>query len=202
MKKLIATLTLTLVHFGLLAQDEIRTVFDPSGSNETSYSGFGGPLVKYTKLNKDGGLLIGAKAGVLVNKRFAFGCIGTGLIGHVDAGSNASSVSSFQSLSYGSAGVFAEYIHKMKSPIHISVPVNLMYGGATITDNETNQKLDNTDLIIFEPGISLELNMTSNLILAMNIGHRFVGESTLEGPFTDRSLSDFNYGLELKFGAF
>jgi len=69
------------------------------------------------------------------------------------------------SLSYGAGGIFVEYIFKLESPIHFSIPVNFMAGGISIEDaTSDDSEIESSGIFIIEPGINLEFNVSKSFI--------------------------------------
>ena len=205
MKRKILTLAfLALSVFGF--SQEIKTVFK---SDTNTYGGYGGPLIKMSHINNDWGLIIGGKGGVVINRKLAFGGIGEALITNNDFfGDNLNGDEhSPLNLTYAAGGVFLEYIFNLESPVHISIPINLMAGGIAITDNtcisenKCDMEVESSGSFIIEPGINLEFNLSKHFISAINISYRQVFGSSLVN-LKNEDLSGVSMGIILKFGDF
>ena len=205
MKRKILTLAfLALSVFGF--SQEIKTVFK---SDTNTYGGYGGPLIKMSHINNDWGLIIGGKGGVVINRKLAFGGIGEALITNNDFfGDNLNGDEhSPLNLTYAAGGVFLEYIFNLESPVHISIPINLMAGGIAITDNtcisdnKCDTEVESSGSFIIEPGVNLEFNLSKHFISAINISYRQVFGSSLVN-LKNEDLSGVSMGIILKFGDF
>ncbi|MEP0365433.1 MAG: hypothetical protein ABJN36_08130 [Cyclobacteriaceae bacterium] len=201
MKRKILIISLMLSSTFCFSQ-EIQALFSSNDSSKTlSFGSYGGPLIETTHINSDWGLAIGGKGGVIINKKFAFGGIGKRLVSRNNfLGNNLNgNESTSLSLSYGSGGVFGEYIFNMVSPLHFSIPINLMAGGVSIEEN--NVDIESSTIFIFEPGINLEFNFSKYFISAINVSYRQVFGGSLKN-LNNRDLSGLNIGLVFKFGNF
>jgi len=182
---------------------EIKTLTSNEGP-ETTFGGYGGPLIQVPNINNDWGLIIGGKGGAIVNRKFAIGGIGKALVTSNDfigddlnGNENAS-----LSLSYGVGGIFAEYLYKLENPIHFSIPLNLMGGGVSVEDaNSDDSEIESSGIFVIEPGINLEFNISQAFIPAINLSYRQAIGSSLEN-LSDQDLSGISFGIVLKFGSF
>ena len=183
---------------------EIKTLSSNDGVNNTSKSGYGGPLIEVPYINSDWGIVIGGKGGFIINRQFAFGGIGKALVSNnnflgdnLNGNENAS-----LDLRFGAGGFFVEYIFKLESPIHFSIPVNFMAGGITIEDATfEGAEIESSGIFIIEPGINLEFNVSNAFIPAISISYRQVFGSSLVN-LSNEDISGVNIGLIFKFGKF
>lgn len=183
---------------------EIKTIFSNDSTKHTSFGGYGGPLIEVPQINKDWGIIIGGKGGVIVNRKLAVGGIGKALVSNnnflgndLNGNENAS-----LNLSYGVGGIFVEYISQLENPIHISIPVNFMGGGVSVEDaTSVDSEIESSGIFVIEPGINLEFNVSNSFIPAINLSYRQVFGSSLVN-LSDQDISGVNIGLLFKFGDF
>jgi len=173
----------------------------PYNLTTTTLQGFGGPLIRATQVNSDWGILIGGKGGVIINKKFAFGGFGMGLAGiskfsgdNLNGNENAS-----LNLGFGGGGVFAEYIHKLDKTIHFSIPIHMMAGGVSVTEEEI--EIESSLMLAFEPGINVEFNVAKNFITGIHFSYRQAFSTSLVNA-SNQDLSGVVLGLVFKFGNF
>lgn len=180
---------------------EIRTL-TPIDTAKT-FGGYGGPLIEITQVNNDWGALFGGKGGFIVNRKFAFGGVGMAMVNNpVFIGNSLSGSSDTPlQLSYASGGVFIEYFFKLESPVHFSIPVNIMGGGITINEKNTNKEIESSGMFVLQPGLNVEFNMTKHFIPTVYVTYRQILASSLVN-FDNKDLSGISIGLLLKFGAF
>ena len=194
---IILVLALSTIGFS----QEIRTL--TSSDTLKTFGGYGGPLIETTQINNDWGVLFGGKGGFIVNRKFAFGGIGMALLNNPDftGSSQSESTDVPLQLSYATGGVFFEYIFNLESPVHISIPLNIMGGGVTINEENTNNEIESSGMFVIQPGINLEFNVTKHFIPAFYVTYRQVLGTSLEN-LNNKDLSGLSIGLLLKFGAF
>jgi hypothetical protein len=78
------------------------------------------------------------------------------------------------------------------------------WGGAgyyTPGFNANFSRFQTTPLMVFEPSILAELNVTNFLRISAGGGYRIVTGSTLEG-LSNADLSSYSISLNVKFGSF
>lgn len=205
MKKVSLILLLAIIANQSFSQ-EMKTLFKKDTTKTTdTYGGYGAPFVGAAMLKKGMGVLVGGKGGLIKNHHFAFGGIGTAIIGN-----NATSISdtikknnsqidslvSHRNLSMGYGGIFLEYIFNFDSPIHVSLPLNIQVGGVLAGGDRSNSNIKSSAIFVLEPGINFEFNFSKHFVPALNIGYRYV-----TGDYS-KDLSGVNIGLVLKFGKF
>jgi len=180
---------------------EIRTL--TSSDTAKTFGGYGGPLIEFTQINNDWGALFGGKGGFIVNRKFAFGGVGMAMLNNPDfTGSTQSeSLDVPLQLSYATGGVFFEYFFNLESPVHVSIPLNIMGGGVTINEENTDNEIESSGMFVIQPGVNLEFNVTKHFVPAVYVTYRQVLASKLEN-IDNKDLSGISIGLILKFGAF
>ena len=200
--RLLMIALLAFATFGF--SQEVNTLFSNNGSTTKSLGGYGGPLIEVADINSDWGIFIGGKGGVIVNRKFAFGGVGKGLVNAMDfSGDDLNENDDAPlSLTYGVGGVFVEYISNLESPIHFSIPIHLMGGEVTVEDaTSSGLEIESSGIFVIEPGINLEFNLAKHFIPGIHISYRQVLGSSLVN-LSDQDLSGVNIGLVFKFGAF
>lgn len=203
MKKVNLILLLALIANQSFSQ-EMQTLFKKDTAKTTdSYGGYGAPFVGVAMLQNGSGVLVGGKGGVIKNHHFAFGGIGAAIIGNnstsiTDTVKSAIAQDSLftHNLSMGYGGIFMEYIFNFNSPIHVSLPLNILVGGVKAGGERSTGKIKSSSVFIVEPGINFEFNFYKYFVPTLNIGYRYV-----TGDYS-KELSGVNLGLVLKFGKF
>lgn len=180
---------------------EIRTI--TSSDSIKTFGGYGGPLIETTQINNDWGVLFGGKGGFIINRKFAFGGIGMAMVSNSNfsGGLQPDGSDVPLELSYATGGVFFEYIFNLESPVHFSIPVNIMGGGVTIMEENTDNEIESSGMFVIQPGINLEFNMARHFIPTVYVTYRQVLATSLVN-FDNKDLSGISIGLLLKFGAF
>lgn len=201
MKKVYLIIAILVLMVNIQAQ-ETTTIEAIDQQTETSYFGFGGPMVSATLLNQDLGFTIGGKGGAIFNETLAFGGLGFGTVNSPGfTGDNLTgNTSAPLEMSYGAGGVFFEYIFNFGDRIQFSIPLNLMAGGVSVYESSTETEVESTALFIIEPGINIDLNISDNYTQSFFISYRQVIGSSLIN-LNDSHISGLNVGLLFKFGA-
>ncbi len=207
----ISTLLLFLFLTSLAYSQDLRTIGQSSDTSKTfKIGGYGEPIIGASQLNGDWAIMLGLKGGVTLNRFFSIGPVAKVYSGIWEfKGNNLNfNDSADLKITMGSVGLFLEYTHKMESPIHLSVPVNIMIGGAQINEidyfedgKDRSQEVENSGFIVIEPEINVDFNIAKFFIPNFKIGYRGVIGSHLVNA-SDANLSGMYFGLGLKFGKF
>lgn len=208
---LIIALFLGIAVYGQKDGNEIQTLF----GNDMSYGGYGGPVMKITPVNGDLGLMMGGGGGFIINQQLVIGGAGYGLVTPSKFQGNdfRNSTDTTLSLSTGYGGFYLEYILMSNKPIHLTFPVLIGGGGATVRskdpdydmtffDDEPDRRLvEESGYFIIEPGVNLELNILKFFRLGFGLSYRYVTGSDLIN-ISDSDLSDLSFNLGFRFGYF
>jgi hypothetical protein len=187
---------LLLAVLPLYAQEETLL-----GDGEITHGGYGGPEVKFTNINNQFGVLVGGRGGWIINHTIVLGGAGYGLANAVDA--KVLGPDSAKYLAFGYGGFQIEWIIKSDKLIHFSVFSLIGGGGAGFrkdlhNDNEEDR---NDAFFVFEPGATVELNITNFMRASLGASYRYV--NGIESASTsDKSLSGPSVSLLLRFGKF
>jgi hypothetical protein len=169
-------------------------------SGDIESGGFGGPVVKMTKINGESAVLVGGRGGWIINHTFVLGGAGYGLVTNVNADTF---LRRYMRMGYG--GVDLEYIASSANLIHLSI--GLLVGGGAIGYKEedeyyfvnTSHHMDS--FFILEPSIQANLNVTHFFRISAGVSYRYISglKSALS---TNNDLSGLSALLALKFGKF
>ena len=204
MKKWILALLAVLIAFPALAQDEETLL-----TGEITHGGFGGPVVKFTRLDGEFGLLIGGRGGWIINHSFVIGGGGYGLVNSIP-GPEGIPMMMEPLLTVGYGGFEMEYVHHSGKLIHSSLNLLIGGGGAGYhekanedwdfgNDSQNNPTWDS--FFIAEPGIAVELNITSFFRIGAGGSYRFVSGIEKNG-LTNEDIGGPSVVLTFKFGKF
>lgn len=197
-------LLIALMLFATFAwSQEIRTLSANEGSQTTTFGGYGAPLIQFSQMNGDLAVIVGGKGGAVINRKFVFGGIGKAVVNNITfSGDDLEGNNDvLLRLGYGEIGVFLEYVFKLESPVHFSIPVNIMAGRASVHNDGSDVEVEASGVFVVEPGINLEFNVSENFMPGINVSYRQVWGSSLEN-ISDQDLAGFNVGLLFKFGSF
>jgi hypothetical protein len=172
----------------------------------TQFGGFGGPVIKVTRVAGEDAVISGGRGGLIINRQLVIGGGGYALssenirtgfeFGNGDEGR--------LELEYG--GLELEYISRPSRVAHVTLYA-LIGGGTTsysaerTVGNGTSTQRLSSDVLVFEPAVNLELNVTSWFRTGLGLGYRLVDGSELPRA-ADSELSGGVGTITFKFGSF
>ena len=169
-------------------------------SSNLKSGGFGGPVIKFTQVNGEFGLLIGGRGGWIINHAFVIGGGGYGLTSSVS--SNIIQDGELLNLTMGYGGVEMEYIYLSDSLVHASIYLLLGGGGLTYKDFSNGEYPKIIDKFwVANPSINIEVNITPFFRIAVGAGYRFITDVDL-GYLTNSDIAGVEGVLTFKFGKF
>jgi hypothetical protein len=207
MKNLLIAIAVILAFVPAFSQDkEEETIF---GGGELRSGGYGAPVVKFTKVLDDFGVMFGARGGWIINSTFSIGGGGYGLVTSHKV-YDKSDTAYYLRMNYG--GVFLEYINSSDKALHFTV--NALVGGGNaansykkndaikVTDDGLRYSYDGeTSFFVIEPGATVDINMFSFMRLGLGASYRFITGVDLK-DVTNQKLSGPSGSITLKFGKF
>ncbi len=172
----------------------------------TDVGGFGGPVVKFSRLAGTDAVFSGGRGGLIVNRRLVLGGGGYGSLSENIRTDYTFDDGSRPSLRLGYGGLELEYIMRPTRVVHGSIGL-LIGGGVARYETKTEsanavatQTLEST-LFVAEPALNLEVNVTSWFRTGVGAGYRYVHGSDL--PLAgDSQLSAAVGTLFFRFGSF
>lgn len=176
------------------------------GRRGTDVGGFGGPVLKFSRLAGADAVFTGGRGGVILNRRFVVGAGGYGMASEnirtdfrFDDGSRP-----WLQLGYG--GLELEVITQPSRLVHGTFSLLLgggeaMYNSRTESGSTVSTRKLTSEVFVAEPGAHLELNVTRWFRPGVGIGYRYVNGSDLPGV-NDAGLSGAVGTLNFKFGRF
>ena len=187
-----------LLPAALPAQQE-QTMF----SGPMDHGGFGGPVVKFTRIADHFGIFVGGRGGWILNHSFVLGGGGYGLANPNDFTLIQNGIERRLGLGYG--GVELEYINRWADVGHLTLGILIGAGGASWYDwrhEDWGYEDYYTDaFFIAEPAVNLELNLFHFFRLGVGGSYRFVDDVELPG-LSDSDMRGPAGSLTLKFGSF
>ncbi len=202
MKRMFQVMLVLCVAGSVSAREEETLLSGPVTSG-----GFGGPVVKMTRIHDSFGVLIGGRGGWIINHTMSLGGGGYGLVSRIR---NPEGVTGMQDpvLHVGYGGFEIEYTRRSESLIHPTVSLLIGGGSAGIRESweedlnddwEDDPSLDS--FFILEPGVALELNVTGFMRVDAGVSYRFVSGLEQEG-LTESVIGGPSAVLTFKFGLF
>jgi len=165
---------------------------------EIEHGGFGGPMVKFTQIDGEFGVLTGGRGGWIIDHRFVLGGGGYGLANNIEA---RGIEPAGQDLEMGYGGAMLEFIIASDALIHFSVDCLIGVGGVTTPEGETSQRSKDAAFFVLEPGLNVMLNITQFFRFGAGASYRYTQGASL-GDIDDDDLSGAAAVLTFKFGSF
>ena len=210
MKHLVSVFVMFACMFSAQAQEETLL----SGGLESG--GYGGPAVRFSPVKGEFGILVGGYGGWLVNHSLLIGGGGYGLVNEIRAEKTAEDLYSYNGrplyLNIGYGGLVLEYILAPTRVAHVYASALIGAGGVNYRRSFMNDDgwdpypgstfSDTDTFFILEPGLFVELNVTSWFRLSLGGTYRYVtGINHLVG-ISNSDIGGPSGGITLKFGSF
>ena len=215
--KIVLMLAVLFCASGVYAQSdsayEIKSLFGgKKGKNKIT--GFGAFMLQGHELpEKNDAVWTGFRGGIIINHNFAISVGGVGLASTNRFNKPAGDTGQYY-MEGGYGGIYFEPIIASRFPVHLSFPCMIGAGGLAYTRSvkvndpdvyfdryENTVTVDDDAFVVFEPGISLELNLTRHSRIGFNAHYRFTQDLRLVNTDND-ILEGWNGGITLKFGRF
>jgi len=195
MRAIVIILMIPVLNFSTKSQQETLI----NGTYESTI--FGAPVVKISPLGATTGFLVGGRIGWIINRTFAVGGGGYGLLNNVRARTPGPDGERYMNMGYG--GVEFEYIHNYDEMLHYTFYTLIGAGGVGYRHHDHSDDVIDWSRVFFvlEPGANFELNVMEIFRFAFGISYRYVsGLNT--GIANDEQLSGISGVLMFKFGRF
>ena len=156
------------------------------------------PEIKFNSILGDIGTLIGIYGGPMINNRLLIGACGGVNLGH-------------PRVNYGYLGGIIQYVYRPEDMVHLSIQLVVASGTTKDYENPKSGLLDNfwnisgESFFMVEPGINLEVNITTRLKLVMGVSYRYVSginsarEEIRYTHVTNEDMSGLNFNISIKF---
>ncbi len=156
------------------------------------------PEIKFNSIQGDIGTLIGIYGGPMINNRLLIGACGGVNLGH-------------PRVNYGYLGGIIQYVYRPEDMVHMSIQLVVASGTTKDYENPKSGLLDNfwnisgESFFMVEPGINLEVNITTRVKLVMGVSYRYVSginsarEEIRYTHVTNEDMSGLNFNISLKF---
>ncbi|HEY8344675.1 MAG TPA: hypothetical protein VIL66_05700 [Bacillota bacterium] len=174
-----------------LAADEVLI------GDDTENGGYGGPVVKFSQIHGETAVFWGAYGGWLINHTFLIGGGAFGLTSEIAAPFTSEKL--YYDLGY--AGLVLEYINNSHKLVHYTVGALIGIGTVGYDSQDSKRVYADDTIFVLEPGIGLELNITTSFRANLGLSYLHIDGVKLEGTKAE-DLSGATVSLSFKFGAF
>jgi hypothetical protein len=195
-------------------QDDMKTLFG-SKDKKIAHGGWGGFTLGYTRVGGKDAFLSGGRGGWLIDHHFTLGLAGYGFVTNMYESNITQPTINNYSLAGGYGGLLLEPIIAPFNPVHISIPIIIGAGGASVLDNQGYHGYDHhgsaSACFVLESGIDMELNIVKFFRIALNVSYRFATnisaayysiDGTKQFDVPTDAMRGFNAGMTMKFGKF
>ena len=207
MKRLI--LIIILSSFVLLISAQVRDKYIFNNSADVKTTLVLGPELKVSRLIEGYQLYTGLKSAILFNDKFGFGLAGGGFVTEevINALNREGEESELNTIMvYG--GFNVDYILHTNSPVSISFPMLVGAAGLVLFGQQQGpngvldeEMVEGGVFFIYEPSVSLELNIARFLRMGLGAGYRFAFKGDMD-RVSRKDLSDFTFNCSFQFGSF
>lgn len=164
-------------------------------SGKAQYGGFGGPVVKLTRITDKTKALIGGQGAVVINHHFYVGGGGGGTARDIGDG--------YSSYSYGGI-LFGTFINPHKA-LHYFTELGLYAGNLSFGSGQMNMggNMENSaeNFYIAEPQLGLAINLTEHSKALIGVAYKFVGAVDRD-ELSNNDLGGFTLNASIIFGVF
>jgi len=198
MRKIVTVCIVLIFTAGLYASDEETLI-----SGDVSHGGFGGPVVTFSNINNNTGVMAGGRGGWIINHMITIGGAGYGLVNRIPTIPSVSGSDSL-SLGLGYGGFEIGFIMNSWKLTHFSFFFLIGGGGAShILWDEEDFEMDNEGdaFFVLEPSIEAVLNVTKFFRISAGACYRYTSGLELQ-QITDSDISGLSAKISLKFGSF
>jgi hypothetical protein len=176
--------------------DEFQTVL---GNGKTRISGFGGPMMSFTRIGDDFAHMMGGGGGVIINS-FFFGGYGMGKTNELQYRYDLDEV-----MDFGHGGFWVGYTAFQNKAIHPVFHTTMGWGAITHRPKNYEYSFDNDQMqgdqvFVICPTFELEMNFSRFFKLGGGVTYSFVYNT--DGPYSYKDFANPGVFLSFKFGWF
>lgn len=180
------------------------------GSGSVDHGGYGALVVKFTSINDELGVLVGARGGWIINHTFSIGLAGYGLATQNRPLREAPPGYPYVNMGYG--GLDLEFIMNSDAVVHASIHTLIGAGAVGFrrwngdewwSGDPFNAGWENRHdaFFVVEPGVNVDLNVISWFRVSVGGAYRYVG-GVSSAVSTNSKLSGPSGMVTLRFGSF
>lgn len=201
--KSLALLAALLFATSAMAQSPSGGGFQTLGGGNAKIGGFGGPSVKLGTLNGNFAMLFGGYGGVYLGEAFMIGGGGYSLVSDyaVPGEIFATPLTGNFNLNMSYGGPMVEVTLLGDEAIHFGFNTMVGFGNASINSTSGSGNISTGRIMLVEPTLFVEANVTNWFRVSVGGGYRLVTSSRL-AQYSASQLSGTNLDVSLKFGRF
>jgi hypothetical protein len=159
--------------------------------------GFGGTVLKFSRVNNQFAVMNGGRGSVTINRRFTIGGGGYGIVNRISLESNSNDTYRFLKMGYG--GLELGYIFFPGQKLNVGSSL-LIAGGAVFTETLPKTKENSFQLFpVLEPSLYGEVKLSKMIRLQTGLTYRYINGTKLD-LIAGRKMSGFSVYFNLLFG--
>lgn len=147
-------------------------------------TGFGGPAIHLTGLDRKFAAFVGLGGGVTFIQRISLGAMVMWLLNPSDAGTTALGARRRLNMNYG--GVLLDVVLVRKGRVDLSLAGLIGGGGACLQNPEKGNCYDRTSFFLGQPSLAAHVKLLPVVRLVFEMGYRFVLAKGWTGPANGR----------------
>ena len=202
MKKLALFLFCFILTTSLWAEEDVK---EASTEKPSESGGFGGPILKVTRINDVFGLIVGGRGGWIYKHTYAIGGGFYGLLRDIEAETSGYE----REFEFAYSGLELEYIIAPSQDVHFSAQTLIGFGG--LTDRyqrvvpyygyDEYGRLGGPDdtFFIVEPQLNIVWNMKTYFQIYFGGSYRYIRGVGIEG-LDNANLNGYSVVVTFKFG--
>jgi hypothetical protein len=163
---------------------------------------FGAPVLKFTKIAGNTGIIVGGRAGWIINKRFVIGAGYYTLANEVSSDYMVPPDNKRLLLDLNYGGLEFEYLILYESTYNLSLSMLFGSGGLNFYLKDENKKFSNRNLLVWEPNISFEVKINEWLHADAGMSYRMISSYTDVYNISRNDLQGITGILTLKLGGY
>jgi hypothetical protein len=180
---------------------EAETLID----GKVDHGGFGGPVVKFTSVLSEFGVLAGGRGGWIIDflpeHTLVLGGGGYGLANYIDVDRTTTGGEPLY-LELGYGGFEMEYVNRTNELVHFTVQLLIGAGGVDYREKDEGDGIGQNDAFFaLEPGVNLDLNVTHFFRIGGGVSYRYLRGVDLDA-IGDADVSGVAGQVTFKFGSF
>jgi len=187
----------TLLGLFLLATGLLNAQTETLFGGTNRIGGFGGPNFQFATFNSDFAYYSGGGGGIIVNGQFFIGGFGMSL----QSDHLVTIDQEDYTVDFGYGGLWLGYVHNANKLVHYTISLPIGGGGIGFEQVDSDEFIPDDDVLVMNPNLGIELNLTSWMKLNASAGYQFVrGQNTTY--ISSEALNTPTINIGLKFGYF
>jgi len=162
-------------------------------------SGFGGPILQLTGLDRKFAAMVGLGGGLMIRRRVSVGAAALWLLNPSEAGTT--SVGAPQRLNFNFGALLLSVVFARTKQVDFVVGGLVGGGGACLQNPENGSCYARTAMFVGQPGLAAHIKLAPIVRLAVGLGYRFVAARAWTGPDSGRLGAPVG-SVMLEFGLF